>query len=233
MLRAISRVTHFKTLVAWMLTPDDGSTDGKFTSYLAEPEKWKKHDPELFARLTHILGEHTQRRVQHIENSSLLENTKYYSEHVPDGAQDRNIWFSNLLKESKSSELVFLDPDNGIEIKSKPYGRKNSSKFLFWREVKSLWEGGSSLLIYQHFIRENREAFVQRMLSGLQENTNQSFVEAFSTPHVVFLLALQPSHQAKHKAIVESVQESWSGQIKHWELAKRYQVLQLSIYKST
>ncbi len=220
LLRAISRVSDFHILVAWMLTPDDGSTDGKFTKYLSEPGKWSKYDPDLFSHLSKILNAHSDRKVEHIEKTGLLKSTEYYLNLVPDNAEDRNIWFSELLLKTKNTDLVFLDPDNGLEIKSKPYGRKYSSKFLFWREVTSLWESGNSLLIYQHFIRENRVNFIQRMLETLSENTVNSFIEAFSTPHVAFLLALQPKHQHFHGAIIESVQKNWSGQIKHWDLIR-------------
>lgn len=220
LLRAISRVSDLRTLVAWMLTPDDGSTDGKFTKYLSEPKKWSRFDSALYFHLNQILGTQNERKVEYIEEASLLENTEYFSKVVPDKADDRDAWFTELLEKSISSNFVFLDPDNGLEVKSKPYGQKNSSKFLFWKEVDALWQSGKSLLIYQHFIRENRINFVQRMLEALKEVANDSHVEAFSTPHVVFLMALQPEHRSLHGAIVESVQENWSEQIKHWELTR-------------
>lgn len=207
-----------------MLTLDDGSTNGKFTKYLSEPQQWSKYDPELYSHLSQILSTHSERKVKYIEETNLLKNTEYYSKLVPDLALDRDTWFVELLQNSKDCDFVFLDPDNGLEIKSKPYGRKNSSKFLFWREVESLWQSEKSLLTYQHFIREKRVNFIQRMLETLKEATNGSFVEAFSTPHVVFLLALQPKHQPLHGAIVESVQKNWSGQIKHWELIRATQL---------
>jgi hypothetical protein len=47
LLRAIIRTTGFRIMVAWMLTPDDQSTDGKFVSYLEHPDKWAHHDPVL------------------------------------------------------------------------------------------------------------------------------------------------------------------------------------------
>jgi hypothetical protein len=34
LLRAILDSGRFKLFIAWMLTPDDGTTDGKFISYL-------------------------------------------------------------------------------------------------------------------------------------------------------------------------------------------------------
>lgn len=218
LLRAIVRSSELRILVAWMLTPDDGSTDGKFISYLEHPGKWARHDPVLFHRLKDLLASGRQRRVSMIENTDLLLKTEYFPPNVPNVASGRVQWFSSLSHRAQSCDFVFLDPDNGLEVKSKPYGRKDSSKFLYWHEVEALWASGKSLLVYQHFIREKRITFIQRMLEALRGATPGSFVEAFSTPHVVFLMALQPEHQEFHEDIVRVVQEQWAGQIHHWEL---------------
>jgi len=205
-------------LVAWMLTPDDGSTDGNFTLYLEQPSKWSKYDPQLFQGIRDILSNKQQRRVSLLENTGLLPETYYFSNRVPDSSPERNAWFSSLTAHSQECEFVFLDPDNGLEVKSTPYGRKYSSKFAYWREIEKLWSSGKSLLIYQHFIRENRINFIQRMMGELKNTTPSSLVEAFSTPHVVFLMALQPKHHNFHSEIVNSVQSNWKGQIQHWDL---------------
>ena len=218
LLRSITEASHLRLLVVWMLTPDDGSTDGKFTSYLDSPKRWAKYDPKLFHKLHNIINNQQQRKVSLIENTGLLPSTQYFSEYVPDSSLLRNTWFDSLAEQAKSNWLVFLDPDNGIEIKSKPYGRKNSSKFVFWREIKVLWNSGNSLLVYQHFIREKRDIFIPSMLEKLQNATPGSLVEAFSTPHVVFFMALQPSHQQHHTNIVNIVQKRWENQIHHWNL---------------
>lgn len=207
LLRSITEASHLRLLVSWMLTPDDGSSDGKFVSYLDNPELWEKYDHELFHKLHDILNNQQQRNVSLIEDTELLPTAQFFSEFVPDPSSERNAWFNSLAEQAKKNELIFLDPDNGIEVKSKPYGRKNSSKFLYWREIEALWRSGNSLLIYQHFIREKRFNFIQRMLSELQNVTAGSLVEAFSTPHVVFLMALQPGHQQYHANIVDTVQK--------------------------
>jgi len=218
LLRAIIRASGFRLLVAWMLTPDDGSRDGRFISYLEHPGKWSRHDPVLFQKIKELLASGRRRKVSLIESTGLLPKAEYFSSHVPDTASGRSSWFNSLNQRAQESEFVFLDPDNGLEVKSKAYGGKDSSKFLYWREVEALWASGKSLLIYQHFIREKRLNFIQRMLKALMIATPGSFVEAFSTPHVVFLMALQPVHQEYHEEIVNSVQEHWEGQIQHWEL---------------
>lgn len=220
LLRAIIRASGFRILVAWMLTPDDGSTDGKFISYLENPGKWSRHDPVLFQEIKELLASGRKRQVSLIESTGLLPKAEYFSSLVPDTASVRSSWFNSLTQRAQGCDSVFLDPDNGLEVKSKAYGGKDSSKFLFWREVEALWASGKSLLIYQHFIREKRLNFIQRMLETLRNATPNSFVEAFSTPHVVFLMALQPAHQDFHKGIVSSVQENWEGQIHHWELTR-------------
>lgn len=220
LLRAIGACSRLRLLVAWMLTPDDGSTDGKFVSYIDQSSKWEHHDPDLYWGLKGLLDSGQKREVEMIERSNLLGNAGYFSRIVPDRAVDRKQWFESLQKNAESYDFVFLDPDNGLEVKSKPYGGKNSAKFLYWREVEALWLSGKSLLIYQHFIREKRIPFIQRMLESLARSTPDSLVEAFSTPHVVFLMALQPAHQSHHSEIVEYVQEGWEGQINHWALTR-------------
>jgi hypothetical protein len=222
LLRTVIRATGFRMMVAWMLTPDDQSTDGKFVSYLDHPNKWAHHDPVLFHKMKDLLASGQKRRVSLIENSDLIPQAEYFSSLVPDSASGRNAWFNSLFQRTKNCDFVFLDPDNGLEVKSRPYGRKDSSKFLYWREVKSLWGSGKSLLIYQHFIREKRSLFIKRLMDTLRNATPGSHVEAFSTPHVVFLMALQPEHYRFHKAIIRSVKENWEGQIRPWAPADSF-----------
>ena len=218
LLRAITASSGLRLLVAWMLTPDDGSTDGKFISYIAKPSKWQDFDPVLFWQLKDLLESGARREVGMIERSWLLGDAGYFSEVVPDQRPGREQWFRSLQAKAEAYDLVFLDPDNGLEVKSRPLGKKNSAKFLYWPEVEGLWASGKSLLIYQHFIRENRQKFVQRMLQSLASYTPGSVVTAFATPHVAFLMALQPDHQQHHAKVVESIQEGWRDQINHWEL---------------
>lgn len=219
LLRCVAAASSLRLCVAWMLTPNDGSTDGKFLSYLDNPPKWVSHDPALFNGLSGFLAGQDRRGVHLIERSNLLPSTNYFSALIPDYAGDRQRWFAELLDMTHGEDFVFLDPDNGIEIKSRPYGTKASCKFVYWHEIEKLWASGKSLLVYQHFIREKRAAFIQRMLHALHEATPKSLVEAFSTAHVVFLMALQPEHQQFHQPIVSKVREGWKGQINHWDLA--------------
>lgn len=215
LLRVMIRASGLRFLIVWMLTPDDVSTDGNLVSYLEHPDKWSRHDPVLFQAIKRFLARRGYRRVSLIEKTGLLPNARYFSDPVPDSASVRNLWFALLVRRAQKSDLVFLDA--GLEIKSKPYGAKGSSQFVYWREVEALWATGKSLLIYQHFTREKRSNFIQRLLDALGNATPGSLVEAFSTSQVVFLMALQSKHRKFYSSIIDTVQENWGEQIQHQE----------------
>lgn len=218
LIRSIIRATGFRVLIAWMLTPDDGSSDGKFTSYLQKAREYAHHDKVLFGGLSTLLIQYQHRHVGLIEGTDLLPGATYFSDLTPDQRTYRKLWFRLLSENATDVDLIFLDPDNGLEVKSKAYGSKRSSKYLYWREIEELWTSGKSLLIYQHFIREKREKFIQRMLKALRGATPGSTVQAFSTANVVFLMALQPEHRQWHAPIMNTVRENWEGRIRHWDL---------------
>jgi hypothetical protein len=219
LLRALQSTGDGNLLVVWMLTPDDRSRDGGFRSYLETPPTWANYDPDLFAGLTDLLRSASQPSVSLIESSGLLPRARYHTAVVPDGRFERDGWRKDLLRAASGVDLVFLDPDNGIEVPSKRVGRKDSSKYATWQEIEALWEAGCSLLIYQHFRREAREAFAQWIVSELGRRTGACFVEAFRTPHVLFLLAAQNRHAQRFGEVVQPLSERWNGQLEAMALA--------------
>jgi len=220
LLRALQSNGDGRLLVAWMFTPDDGGQDGRFRAYLDDPDTWAKYDAELFAGLARLLDSTTQLSVSLIEGTALLPRTSYYSAVVPDDRRGRDLWREGLLRAASGADLVFLDPDNGIEVPSKPVGRKGSSKYVTWSEIEALWKLRCSILIYQHFRREARESFASRMAQELRDHTDAPWVEAFRTPHVLFLLAAQERHEAWLRSAVPVIHQRWNGQIEPMGLAK-------------
>jgi len=213
LLRIIQKVYGLRMLVAWMLTPDDRRSHGKFTEYLRNKKRMADYDKELFEKLCALMEEGKERRVELIEGTSLLCKTDYYSEYLKDNKQSRREWFSGLNEKAKQHDFIFLDPDNGLEIKTKPIGRKDSSKYLLWEEVDSLWESGKTLLIYQHFPREERTGFIQRIESKLSKHTVASKVQSYITSNVLFLFAVQKRHVEGIEEVNRRVSDSWNGQI--------------------
>lgn len=90
------------------------------------------------------------------------------------------------------TDLVFFDPDNGIEVASVRPGRKNSSKYVYLDEIAAFYASGKSVLVYQHFPRVEREAFIASCVDRLRAVAGDATVWAFRTKHVVFLLLINP-----------------------------------------
>ena len=219
LLHSLQSIGDGRLLVAWMLTPDDGSRDGGRRSYLRDPDTWMRYDPTLFTGLAGMLGPPSVPEVSLIEMSPLLPRASYYAAEVPDIREERDAWRQGLLCAAHDSDLVFVDPDNGIEVPSKPVGRKGSSKYVTWREVRDLWETGCSVLIYQHFRRERRAMFAERLTSELRARVGARFTAAFCTPHVLFLLAAQERSKDQLREGISVLTQRWKGEIKFMQLA--------------
>jgi hypothetical protein len=212
LIRLLTGNGEIRTAICWMLTPNDGNTDGKFIDYLHKPESWRDYDPPLYDHLRHIVLAKT-REVYAAQADGVLPNCKFYPTLLSDNAEIRASFFEGFERISKGCDLIFFDPDNGLEVKSRPYGRKHSSKYLYWREVRKFFNSGHSLLIYQHFSRVKRDLFIESTARELGGQTSAYCVYSFRTPHVLFLLAAQEQHRELFEDTAKKVASTWKGQI--------------------
>jgi len=209
LLRVITNHGLIKAAVCWMLTPDDCSSDGKFTTYLKEAEKWRQYDPDLFDDLKNITINKNVRGISEAKENQIISSAYFYPFLIPDDLQDRKKYFESFFKEAQGYDLIFFDPDNGIEVKSKPCGRKDSSKYLYWREIKDAFSAGHSLLIYQHFPRIKRDQFIQLISQNLANTIDVQQIYSFRTTNVLFLLACQPQHTALFQKTIQKIKIKW------------------------
>lgn len=199
--------------VCWMLTAQDGSKDGKFLSYFNKPQKYRHRDPELFDWLHQVVTVEKDRRTTRIEVSSLLGPAIFQSKVLADDLSCRSAYFADSTTSFAGCDLVFFDPDNGLEVKSTARGRKDSCKYLFWEEAAGTFSGGSSLLIYQHFIREDRQSFTNRLAGELRARLGAPAVFSFTTPRVLFLLAAQGRHAGIFRDRLPAIRSRWAPEI--------------------
>ncbi len=192
-----------------MLTDQDGRTDGKLLSYLGQPSKYRQYDPELFEWLKQVVEVERDRRTARIETSDLFRSVSFQSSVLADDKTGRNKYFLECSARFTGCDLVFFDPDNGLEIKSARIGRKGSRKYLFWDEASDAFGAGASILIYQHFARKERETYARQLSDELRERTRAASVFTFQTPHVLFLLASQERHSNHFHARLAAIQSEW------------------------
>jgi len=214
LLRGLAQEGHFHLGICWMLTVNDGRSDGGFTDYLSRPAQWRAFDAALFDSLVGALESSGARRVSLVQEMALLPGALFFSQLLSDLPGARGPYFAEMLNTFARVELIFLDPDNGLEVKSTPYGATSSSKYLYWREATEAFGRGHSLLIYQHFPRQTRAEFIRRTALAISERLSTSHVAAAATSNVCFFLALQPEHASRGHMALARISQRWSGQIK-------------------
>ena len=203
-----------KTTVCWMLTPNDHGADGNSTGYLDDPAKWRRYDPEAFDVLKQCMAQPNGRAVSWVESTGLVPAATHFSSILSDNADQRRQYFAEMRSQIAGQDLVFFDPDTGIEVKSTRYGCRDSSRYIYWNELADAYAQGQSLLIYQHFPRISRGEFIWQMVGRMHDQMPVPMAFAFSTANVLFLLAPQRRHVEYLKERCAQIKGQWGEQIR-------------------
>ena len=199
--------------VCWMLTADDPSGNGTLVDYLHRPKRWRDFDPPLFDHLHERVAENDERHIQIVEQDGPLPNARFHSRVLPESADERQAYFQELLTKAQGTALVFFDPDNGMGVKSTPYGRNGSSHYLYWHELENVFLSGYSVLVYQHFPRVDRDRFVDQHAEAFANSLSVNHVFSVRTAHMVFFLAVQDGHRYFSERL-SFLAERWQDQFK-------------------
>lgn len=210
LLRALSAGGANRIGVCWMLTPDDGGADGGKLAYLRQPDRFRHFDPELFDILTHAAAEPNRRRLQSIEDSGVLPAAIYHNDLLPQAENERAAYMAKCRAKFADADLVFFDPDNGIEAPSVKKSHGKALKYVFLDEVATICGSGQSSLIYQHFpMMKPRPQFVADTVARLRAAIPYAAIFTFTTSHVVFLLLVHPESPARLAVAAMEACEPW------------------------
>jgi len=143
LLRLIIKHTNLNIGVCWMLTKDDGKKNDKRKQYLSQPERWQHYDPKLYEFLKNCYCHGND--ITKVDRR-ILPACKFLSPsgELEDNAVARQQYFNEFKHLTQSCDLLFFDPDNGMEVPSTHYGHQGSSKFLYWCEARQMYELGHS-----------------------------------------------------------------------------------------
>lgn len=203
-----------RTAVCWMLTESDNRTDGKKTKYIGQSKKYRKYDPKLFDTLQECLSD-LGRDVQLADRKNVVPSAIYFPEMLTDNAKQRAIFFADFQLIAKESDLIFFDPDNGLEVKSVKYGFKESSKYLYWNELIDTFKAGHSVLLYQHFPRAKRDGFREQLFREVCDRLGIAQAILFTTSNVLFILIPQEKHFEHFSRCSITVDQIWGNEIKY------------------
>lgn len=214
LLRLLGGNGQIEMVVCWVLTEDDGGTDGKRIRYLEQPETWQKYDPVVYEHLREHVLDKGIRHVNSIERANVLRNCRFYAEVIQDDTHLRDQYFDKFFKLAEGADLVFFDPDNGLEVKSVPRGKKKSSKYIYWSEIETSYKSGHSILLYQHFPRKPREFFIRSLIEQFKTLDGIHSVISYCTFHVAFLLIPQPHHEDILIENTTKISQNWGDVIR-------------------
>ncbi len=176
----------FRLGVLWYLVPGEFHTnDGRYVGYLQPTPTNIRHfrtcDPLLYDQLADFVRA-GRREVLALQESGLLPSqTTYHDEPLSyqrvvlnrvvlnDRRDFRERWLHSAYESAAGADVVFLDPDNGLETGTDRY-HLPGPKYAFYDDVVPLGREGKTLVIYQH---ANRDASfgeqIQARLAALRE----------------------------------------------------------------
>jgi hypothetical protein len=203
--RAVPRL-----VVCWMLTPDD-------------PHKgFGDIDCELFDKLSELVDAPDKRdALSRFEKMRLLgEKTWFYNRDFPNdrNVQSRCEYFEGLEEGLRDDDLVFFDPDTGLEPEKSPWGPEH----LRWEELNRVLADGRSVCVYEHVgqgLPGPREKTVEQLLRGLAAAAPKHRCFALWPPPgksrysstAAFLVAAAPDHAEALSAAAQRAAERFTG----------------------
>jgi len=191
--------------VNWYLNEqEEENNDGEITDY----SQYEVFDPPLYLLLKSILNS-KQRDVREIKNRGILPiNTRFYNKPLPeDDPFKRDEWFDESLSTLQDCEIIFCDPDNGLEVAScSKYHPQKAVKYVFFDEVKELYRKNKSLIVYQHPTRKGQhvEQIKERkkqLEKVLKIDSDQQQIKSVYSSSGTFFLIVQ---QKIHKKIIDN-----------------------------
>jgi hypothetical protein len=210
----LTTAPQFRLGVLWYRVPDESHTnDGRHTHYLTLPDKNSDRlrvcDPKLYDKL-HDLVKAGKRTVSVVPESGLLPSDTIYHDQPlsyrgvsrSDRPAHRRCWLIEALDAMTPATVIFVDPDNGLEVRTDRHDDEGP-KFTFYDDLVLLFHADKTLVIYQHASRDGSfPEQIRRRLAALRRAFDRP-AEAFTAVRWrrvsarAFLLALGNSHREK------------------------------------
>lgn len=178
--------------------------DGRYTGYLNNNRKYEICFPDLYDKLKGIVG--GRRSMKEVENGPILpKETIFYSKPLPyssvnpsDRKEERENWFKESLSQLKSADIIFLDPDNGIQTDKVRKTQIKAIKYVFKDEIKEYYELGKSLIIYNHRDRKPKSEYDRKITDSLGQINSPDGIKVLRFKRVSvrdFIFLIQKEHR--------------------------------------
>jgi len=155
------------------------------------------------------------RSIAALEDEKLIDEALYFSDRVP--VEHRSEWHQHALRKLSSTDLIFLDPDNGMIVPSAEKDKQKQRKYVLDMEVKDYLSRGHSVLVYQHRPRVNETIYIDRMMQrfmSLIQDVKRNDIQVITFPRYsvrdYFAISINEDHRLKiARAIANMVNGVW------------------------
>ena len=179
-----------------MLTENDNSKNGNEINY--KNAKAGTRNKDLMTYLKKCVNEN-RRNITEIVPYFKSKGIEIYIHKGPFSHGKRKSYFDRIRKKLSSQSLIFVDPDNGLEV-----GRSNK-KHLLYPEVKDLYncmDEDSILMIFQYFPREEHPKYLRKRSNELKELTENLPIYISDNEIIFFLLTKNDELKSQLEKIV-------------------------------
>ncbi|MGO9611952.1 MAG: hypothetical protein ACLPX5_02845 [Dissulfurispiraceae bacterium] len=207
LLRSLFSKASYRIGVIWYRFPNEAhNNDGGHIDYVKQ-QSFLECSEDICERLKKVLA---HRSIKSLEEAGLLpDNTVFFGDpldfhrrYKSQSRQDkenrecgRKDWLQNAKKIVSSCEVLFLDPDNGLEIPTCPkINQMKSGKFAFYSEISELAKDKRVCVIYHHLNRHGTHGDqIRARIGELREHikpSGQIFALRFRrySPRAYFIL---------------------------------------------
>ena len=226
--------------VLWYLVPDEShNEDGKYINYLNKSRendlRFRECDEELYDKLRSIIRS-GERNIRKIRDSSVLpDGTIYFEEPLwynefplvnPEARRKRlnlrNNWVEAGLNKTINCDLIFVDPDNGLQVKSVERHHNKAPKYAYYEELLPIIQRGQSIVVYHHLCRNGSASKqIEERLAQIEEyyGIKDSYALLYKRGTLRTFIII-PSEMHKELLIQRSIMTmiNWN---EHFELIKR------------
>ena len=191
LLRHLTKELQITLGVNWYLTcPSQvdklGNNDGEKRHHL-KGGVWESTDPELFQKID-VFSDPSKRKLNVMENTGILPSTTEYVT-APTLSDDRGHWHTSALSKLVQAGLIFIDPDNGLEITS--MSKKSKPKYALYDEVADYFQRGQQVISIQ-FARQcnpiqRADDVRRRLMEVCGAKSIMPVVRGRTAPNVLFV----------------------------------------------
>ena len=202
----VLQMSGLTIVVDWYLIPDEShNIDGRYVQYLKNYD-YCQLDEALWQGLNCIVKSQ-KRGISSLESGKILK-ASFYSEPLAIAGKDkaeraaiRKGWHEKALMTLSGSDVIFVDPDNGIVVPS-AFGTVRENKFVLPDELADYYNHGASVIYYQHKARRPDSFYLDQHkelieIPRLKESIGLG-LKFTKTSQRYYFFIIQP----KHKEIV-------------------------------